>query len=63
MELHFLLVRKYRGELENRIFADVRWVEAVDLPKYDFLDADRELIRDLARGNLLPTLGHVAARD
>ena len=63
VELHFLLVREYRGELENSIFADVRWVEAVDLPKYDFLDADRELIRDLARGNLLPTLGHVAARD
>jgi 8-oxo-dGTP diphosphatase len=33
VELHFLLVREYRGELENRIFVDVRWVEAVDLPK------------------------------
>lgn len=61
VELHFLLVREYRGQLENRIFADVRWVEAVDLPKYDFLDADRELVCDLASGKLRPTLGHAAA--
>ena len=62
VELHFLLVREYQGTVENRIFEDVRWVEAIDLPKYDFLDADRELIRDLAGGKLLP-LGYLAARD
>ena len=63
VELHFLLVREFSGELENRIFEEVRWADAADLPKYDFLDADRELIRDLASGKLLSTLGHLAARD
>lgn len=63
VELHFLLVREFSGELENRIFEEVRWADVADLPKYDFLDADRELIRDLASGKLLSTLGHLAARD
>jgi 8-oxo-dGTP diphosphatase len=31
----------------------VRWVRLEDLPGYDFLAADRGLIRDLAAGKLL----------
>lgn len=56
VELHFLVVREYRGEIQNRIFETARWVDAGDLPKYDFLDADRVLVRDLAFGKLLPEL-------
>lgn len=56
VELHFLAVREYVGEIENRIFESVRWVEAGDLPNYDFLDADRALVRDLACGKLLPEI-------
>jgi 8-oxo-dGTP diphosphatase len=31
----------------------LRWVKLEDLPNYDFLAADRNLIRDLAAGKLL----------
>jgi 8-oxo-dGTP diphosphatase len=53
VELHFFLVESYEGEMENRIFRDLRWVRRAELPKFDFLDADRELVQQLADGKLL----------
>jgi 8-oxo-dGTP diphosphatase len=53
VELRFFVVRKYVGELENRIFRDMQWSLPEELPKYDFLEADRTLVRDLAAGKLL----------
>jgi 8-oxo-dGTP diphosphatase len=53
VELRFFLVREYRGKLENRIFKDIQWARPQDLPKYDFLEADLTLVRDLAAGKLL----------
>jgi len=53
VELRFYRVNEYQGEIENRIFRDVRWVEARDLPSYDFLDADVGFVRELAAGALL----------
>jgi 8-oxo-dGTP diphosphatase len=53
VELRFFVVRKYLGEIENRIFRDVRWVMPEDLPNYDFLEADLTLVQDLAAGKLL----------
>jgi 8-oxo-dGTP diphosphatase len=53
VELRFYAVRQYRGELENRIFRDVRWAMREDLPAYDFLEADLELVKDLACGKIL----------
>ncbi|HVH89125.1 MAG TPA: (deoxy)nucleoside triphosphate pyrophosphohydrolase [Terriglobales bacterium] len=53
VELHFYRVQDYEGELENRIFEQIRWVDRRDLPRFDFLDADRSLIRQLAKGKLL----------
>ena len=47
------MVEKYEGEIDNRIFREVRWVERAELPGYDFLDADRQLVRDIATGKLL----------
>ena len=52
VELRFFAVREYQGRLENRIFKDIRWVERSDLPAYDFLEADRKLVQDLARGKI-----------
>jgi 8-oxo-dGTP diphosphatase len=52
VELRFYDVRDFSGELDNRIFRDVVWAEPAELPKYDFLEADRELIRDLSQGKL-----------
>jgi 8-oxo-dGTP diphosphatase len=53
VELRFFVVQEYRGELENRIFRDVQWAKATDLPKFDFLEADLTLVNDLATGKLL----------
>lgn len=53
VELRFFLVRRYGGEIENRIFRDVRWTARAELPKYDFLEADLTLVKDLAEGKLL----------
>jgi len=53
VELQFFVVTKYQGELQNRIFRDIRWVTREELPTLDFLDADRSLVRDIAEGKLL----------
>jgi 8-oxo-dGTP diphosphatase len=53
VELRFFEVRSYRGEIENRIFREVRWVERSELTKLDFLEADLTLVRDLAAGKIL----------
>ncbi len=53
VELRFYVVQEYRGEIENRIFQDLQWSERKNLPDYDFLEADLELVRDLAGGKLL----------
>lgn len=53
VELRFYVVREYRGEIENRIFRDIRWAARKELPSYDFLEADRELVQDLAKGKIL----------
>jgi 8-oxo-dGTP diphosphatase len=53
VELRFFVVREYAKEIENRIFKDIQWSEPKDLPKFDFLEADLTLVRDLAAGKLL----------
>jgi 8-oxo-dGTP diphosphatase len=53
VDLQFFAVYEFRGEIENRIFREVRWVKLEELPNYDFLVADRGLIKDLAAGKLL----------
>ncbi len=45
VELHFFLVRKYCGEIENRIFREVRWEERDELDAESFLEADRGVVR------------------
>lgn len=53
VELQFFVVEQYAGELQNRIFREIRWVERRELPKLDFLDADRTLVQQIADGDLL----------
>jgi 8-oxo-dGTP diphosphatase len=53
VELRFYIVRDYNGELENRIFKDIQWAEPKDLPRFDFLEADLTLVKNLAAGKLL----------
>lgn len=53
VDLQFFAVHNFEGELTNNIFQQMRWCELRNLPAYDFLAADRTLIRDLAAGKLL----------
>ena len=53
VDLQFFSVPEFTGDLENRIFQQYKWVKLADLPDYDFLPADKDLIRDLAAGKLL----------
>jgi len=62
VELRFFAVKSYSGEIENRIFKDVRWVGRRDLVKYDFLEADAGLVKDIAGGKLLDFKIHAVKR-
>jgi 8-oxo-dGTP diphosphatase len=53
VDLQFFVVRQFVGEMANHIYQQIKWVRLEDLPTYDFLAADRGLIRDLAAGKLL----------
>ena len=53
VDLQFFTVREFAGEIESRIYNQVRWVKLEDLAGYDFLAADHGLVRDLAAGKLL----------
>ena len=53
VDLQFFTVREFSGEIDNQIYQQVRWVKFDDLTGYDFLAADRGLIKDLAAGKLL----------
>jgi 8-oxo-dGTP diphosphatase len=51
-ELHFFLVQEFTGELQNRIFREVRWAEKAELPQIDFLEADITFVKELAEGKI-----------
>ncbi len=53
VDLQFFTVREFAGEIENRIYQQVCWVRLESLLEYQFLAADRGLIKDLAAGKLL----------
>ena len=53
VELRFFEVHDYRGDIENRIFREIRWVSRKELLELDFLEADRTLVDDLAAGKIL----------
>jgi 8-oxo-dGTP diphosphatase len=53
VELHFFLVEAFEGAIENRIFKDVRWVHRKTLPQFDFLEADKTLVEEIAAGKIV----------
>ena len=53
IDLQFFEVNTFSGDIENRIFNEIRWSPLTNLPEYDFLAADLGLIRDLSEGKLL----------
>jgi len=53
VEVVFFLIRSYKGTVENLVFEAVEWSSLVALAQYDFLEADRELVNRLARGEII----------
>ena len=53
VELRFFVVHEFQGEPENRIFCDIQWGARTRLAEFDFLEADRELVRQIAAGKIL----------
>jgi 8-oxo-dGTP diphosphatase len=53
VEVVFFLVPGYRGTVRNRVFEAIAWVRRQDLTTYDFLEADRELVKRIARGEIV----------
>jgi 8-oxo-dGTP diphosphatase len=56
VRLLFLRVTRYAGAPTNLDFERIEWVERRELPAYDFLEADRELVDRLARDEICPDL-------
>lgn len=54
VELVFFSVPAFAGEPVNRGFAAVQWAPLAALPAYDFLEADRPLVNQMAREGRLP---------
>lgn len=52
VDIQFFTVRSFSGELDNRIFQQIKWSSLAALPEFDFLAADLGLIKDLAEGTL-----------
>ena len=44
----FFRVPSFQGTIGKQDFHDVRWVRWSELPEYDFLEADQELVRSLS---------------
>jgi 8-oxo-dGTP diphosphatase len=53
VELFFLRVTNYTGEISNQAFEQLLWVNPSELPSYDFLEADRALEARLAKGEFV----------
>lgn len=53
VEVVFFAVPKFQGAVENRVFEAVEWAPRERLPEYNFLEADRELVNRIARGEIV----------
>jgi 8-oxo-dGTP diphosphatase len=53
VEVAFFAVRSFRGTVRNQVFEAVEWVGRGRLTEYDFLEADRELVRRISNGEIV----------
>jgi len=52
VRLLFFRILHYAGTPTNRAFERIEWARRADLTGYDFLEADRELVDRMARGEI-----------
>ena len=53
VEVVFFTITNYRGAVRNQVFEDLAWAPRDTLPEYNFLEADRELVRRISKGELV----------
>lgn len=53
VEVIFFRVESYHGAITNHVFESLEWVPREDLPAYNFLEADRELVGQIAKGAIV----------
>ena len=53
VEVVFFSVPSFKGAISNQVFEAVEWAPRRRLPGYDFLEADRDLVTRLARGEVI----------
>jgi hypothetical protein len=49
----FFAVRGFRGTIRNQVFEAVEWVQRARLAEFDFLEADRELVRRISNAEIV----------
>ena len=53
VEVVFFSVLLYQGTVSNRVFEAIEWALRTELESYRFLEADRELVNQLAKGKIV----------
>ena len=53
VEVAFFAVRSFQGEVRNQVFETVVWATRDELSAYNFLEADRDLVARIARGEIV----------
>jgi 8-oxo-dGTP diphosphatase len=53
VEVVFFSVSAFRGLVRNQVFEDIVWASRADLPSYNFLEADQELVKRIANGEIV----------
>jgi 8-oxo-dGTP diphosphatase len=53
VEVVFFSVPRFRGEAQNRVFESIAWAPRSGLSQYNFLEADRELVGRIERGEIV----------
>ena len=53
VEVAFFAVTHFSGEVSNQVFEAVKWATRSTLLQHNFLEADRELVNRLSRGELV----------
>jgi len=53
VEVVFYIMAGFRGEVRNQVFEAIEWAARSSLPKYNFLEADRELVERIAKGEIV----------
>ena len=52
VEVVFFAVRSFRGTIRNQVFETFAWVVRDRLTDFDFLEADRELVRRISHAEI-----------